>query len=293
MKTFFVIVLNFNTVKETINMVKSVQGNKNTLSDVKVVIVDNASTDGSGDYLKNTYRDNERVHVIENLENNGFASGNNVGYQYAKDANPDFIILSNSDVLIKDQGFFDSICQIYDDEGFAVLGPDVFNPNTKIHQSPLYYDREVNAEYIVDRKKFLRLNKVKTLMLFLFPKLMKKVIKANKLNNERKRGYSTEHCNVAMHGAFMIFSKEYMNIFPSGICDTTFMYGEEDILLYFCQVHALKTFYTPKIQVLHFEGLSTLKKNMNAYKSEKFKQKNMKKSMMILKNYINSNQKYW
>lgn len=293
MKKFVVVILNFNTAEQTINMVESIQRNKNTLSNINIVIVDNASTDGSGKYLKNNYSNDKQVHVIENLENNGFAAGNNIGYQYGRKANPNFIILSNSDVLIKEERFFDNISKVYDDEKFAVLGPDVFNPNTNIHQSPLYYDKKVDNKYIIRRKAFLRVNQLKNILSFLFPKLMAKVIKANKLKNERERNHSKQHTDVAIHGSFMIFSKKYMEIFPKGICDATFMYGEEDILLYFCQAHKLKTVYNPKIQVLHFEGQSTLKANKNIYKAEKFKQKNMKKSMMILEKYINSGQKNW
>ncbi|MFH5809958.1 glycosyltransferase [Lactiplantibacillus plantarum] len=293
MKKIIVVILNFNTYEQTVNMVNSVKKNHNVFSKIIIIIVDNASTDGSGDKLRRMYTKDRKVIVLKSRVNNGFASGNNIGYQYGKKMDPDFIIFSNSDVVIKGKNFFDSIIEIYDHEQFAVLGPDVFNPNTNIHQSPLYFNRKIDRKYILRRRTLLKLIQIKNVVQLFCPKTIGNVIKKNKLKNEKRRKYSMSHDNVALHGAFLIFSKKYIEKFSMGICDATFMYGEEDIILYFCQVNNLKTMYSPKIKVWHFEGQSTKKVMNDVYKAEKFKEKNMKKSMLILQSYIKCGMKQW
>ena len=46
---------------------------------IKIVVVDNASSNGSGKMLASKYQDDCRVEVILNPQNEGFARGNNVG----------------------------------------------------------------------------------------------------------------------------------------------------------------------------------------------------------------------
>lgn len=60
-------------------------------SDWEVIVVDNASTDGSMEMVKKTF---PWVRTIANKENMGFAAGNNVGIRVAKGQ---YIMLMNSD----------------------------------------------------------------------------------------------------------------------------------------------------------------------------------------------------
>ena len=41
-----------------------------------------------------------------------------------------------------------------------------------------------------------------------------------------------ESCNGYLQGSFLIFSRNFMEAFPEGLYDGTFMYGEELILYY-------------------------------------------------------------
>ena len=106
---------------------------------IKIVVVDNASSNGSGKMLASKYQDDCRVEVILNPQNEGFARGNNVGYNYlVVYDNPDYIIVMNNDVLIEQEDFLDRIEQIYQDTSFAVLGPDIYNACSGKHQNPAY-----------------------------------------------------------------------------------------------------------------------------------------------------------
>src|SRR5687767_1774856 len=63
----------------------------------EVIIVDNASSDGSVSYLQESF---PWVKVIGLNENTGFAEGNNIGVARAQG---DYIALTNSDTVLDEQ----------------------------------------------------------------------------------------------------------------------------------------------------------------------------------------------
>lgn len=64
---------------------------------VTPVIIDNASTDGSLEYLRTNYHE---AHIIPNKENLGFAKANNLGIRYAIDNDADYVFLLNQDAWV-------------------------------------------------------------------------------------------------------------------------------------------------------------------------------------------------
>jgi len=50
----------------------------------KIIIIDNGSSNNSGEYLKRVYADRLIVDVLLNEENSGYARGNNAAYKYAR-----------------------------------------------------------------------------------------------------------------------------------------------------------------------------------------------------------------
>lgn len=65
--------------------------------DVDVIVVDNASTDGTAERLKHDY---PAVRVLLNRKNLGFAGGNNVGIRTALDQGADYVFLLNHDTEV-------------------------------------------------------------------------------------------------------------------------------------------------------------------------------------------------
>ena len=63
----------------------------------EVIMVDNASTDGSAEYVRQRF---PLVKVIEALTNTGFAEGNNIGVASAQG---DYVALSNSDTVLDER----------------------------------------------------------------------------------------------------------------------------------------------------------------------------------------------
>ena len=63
---------------------------ESTHENLRIIVVDNGSTDGSVERISKKYPNVEQIHNAENL---GFAGGYNIGMQYAVKSGADYIIL--------------------------------------------------------------------------------------------------------------------------------------------------------------------------------------------------------
>ena len=91
-----VIVLTFNNLDFTKACLKSLEINT-CHPDWELVLVDNASTDGSRDYLAEYAVDKPWVKLIQNEENLGFAAGNNRGLE---SATGEYVVILNNDTYV-------------------------------------------------------------------------------------------------------------------------------------------------------------------------------------------------
>ena len=83
-----VIIVNYNTYEYTKNCIESVLNADDDLNgerlEFEVILVDNASKDGSIEWLEKEYNDEPKVLIIKNDENLGFSAANNIGLQEAQ-----------------------------------------------------------------------------------------------------------------------------------------------------------------------------------------------------------------
>ncbi|HJQ22295.1 MAG TPA: glycosyltransferase family 2 protein [Blastocatellia bacterium] len=91
-----VIVLNWNTYAHTEACLESLR--QITYPNRQVILVDNGSTDGSGEKLRRAFP--EAV-FLQNAANLGFARGCNVGIYRALADHSDYVLLLNSDMLVE------------------------------------------------------------------------------------------------------------------------------------------------------------------------------------------------
>ena len=88
-----IIILNYNTKALLLACLSSLAKENPPTDHWEVIVVDNASTDGSVEVLKQK----KNIHIIQNKTNLGFAAGNNVGIKIAKGR---YILLLNSDTEV-------------------------------------------------------------------------------------------------------------------------------------------------------------------------------------------------
>ena len=114
-----VVVLTYNNLDFTKACLESLE--KNTLyPNWELVIVDNASTDGTPGYLRQFAEGRENVSLILNEENLGFAGGNNRGIERARGA---YIVLLNNDTYVTQGWLADLVGYLRRDPSLGLVGP--------------------------------------------------------------------------------------------------------------------------------------------------------------------------
>ncbi len=91
-----VIVLTWNGRDLTLACLKSLLASNYTNLDI--LLVDNASSDGTSEAVESSF--GERVNIIVNDTNLGFAGGNNTGIQHVLDEGADYVLLLNNDTIV-------------------------------------------------------------------------------------------------------------------------------------------------------------------------------------------------
>lgn len=77
---------------------------------LRIVIVDNHSSDDSLQMLKNRWGNNENVHIIEMNQNYGFSKANNVGIKWSLQQGVKYILLLNNDTEIESNTIEKMLC---------------------------------------------------------------------------------------------------------------------------------------------------------------------------------------
>lgn len=279
---FVFLILHYKILNETITCINSILNNYKT-NNIEIVIVDNGSQNGTGEIIREKYKENNNIHVLINKENLGFANGNNIGFKYAKDyLNPDFIIMANNDIVFSQKNFCEKIGTAYNEYNYSVLGPKVIMPNNK----DANFTSELNT---IRKQKLFIISQILRLILayiffsyiFDFARIIYRKFFPKK--NNIKSSEIKE--NVILYGCCLIFSKNYIDLFD-GIDNRTFLYSEEQLLYIRIIKNKLSTLYYPEIQVLHNEGVSTDKTITSKREKEIFISKNQIKSGIILLNEL-------
>jgi len=109
------IILSYNTLEYTRNCIESIR--KNTLESTReIVIVDNASTDGSVEWL----REQKDIVLRENKENSGFPKGCNQGIEVANIENDIFLL--NNDTYLPLNALFWLRMGLYENDKVGATG---------------------------------------------------------------------------------------------------------------------------------------------------------------------------
>lgn len=208
--------------------------------DFEILIVDNASTDGTIAYLKRHFpkRDFPQLHVLENKENIGFGRANNEALRTARG---EYVLFLNPDTLLTDHTLSDC-CAFLDGHSEAgVLGVRMLHPDGTF---ALESRRGLPTPFAAGCKLF-GLTKA-------FPK--------SKLFGQYYMQYLDEHavCPIqVVSGAYMMARRATL-LEAEGFDDRFFMYGEDIDLSYRITKMGLQNYYLPT-PILHYKGESTEK----------------------------------
>ena len=92
-----IVILSYNGADYLGDCLSSLKNVNYPKDQLEVLLIDNASTDNSVQYLKNNWPELKLIVAEKNL---GFAAGNNIGFQYAIENNFDYVYLLNQDTVV-------------------------------------------------------------------------------------------------------------------------------------------------------------------------------------------------
>lgn len=202
---------------------------------VEVIVVDNASGDGSVEYLSERFPD---ITIIASKENLGFARANNLAI---RNSHGEYILLLNPDTIVAENTFTDFI-------GLMERHPDAGGCGA--------YMLHTNGSFAPESRRglptpFVAFCKMSGLA-SLFPK--------SRTFGRYYMSYldkNEENQIEIMSGAFMFLRREALD--KAGLLDEDFfMYGEDIDLSYRILKAGYNNYFLPS-RILHYKGESTVK----------------------------------
>jgi len=185
----------------------------------EIIVVDNASTDGSVKYLKQKF---SKIKIIESRENAGYAGGNNLG---VKNAKGEYILILNNDIIV-DKNFLQEIWKNKDKAD--ILGVKNY-----------YYDK-------------------KNILWSVGSKVNKFTMKASLLGNKEEDygQYDKNFSPSQVTGSAMLINKKVIN--KIGFLDKNyFAYYEETEWQTRAKNAGFRTSWIPSAKLWHKVGFST------------------------------------
>lgn len=208
--------------------------------DVQIIVVDNASSDGSLDYLQPLFK---QVQFIQSSGNTGFAKACNLGLQ---SATGDYILFLNPDTLLAEDTLETCIRFFETHADAGAVGVRMIDGTGK---------------FLKESKRAFPSPVTSLFKLFGFSRLFPH----SKVFSRYHLGHLDAHQNHevdVLAGAFMMIRKDVLD--KVGAFDEVFfMYGEDVDLSYRIQKHGYKNYYLAETEIIHFKGESTKRGSLN------------------------------
>lgn len=229
-----VIILNYNVRYFLEQCILSVQNALEGI-DSEIIVVDNASSDGSCEMMKNKF---PQIKLIENATNLGFPKGNNIGVAQAKG---EYICILNPDTVVVEDTFakiLNSKFQIPNSQlgiiGCKLIdGTGNFLPESK---------RGVPTPWVAFTKIF---------GLYKISNYFGKYYAQHLSDNESGK------VDILV-GAFMLMKRElYLKV--GGFDENCFMYSDDIDLSYLVLKTGKSNYYYHETSVIHYKGESTVR----------------------------------
>lgn len=237
-----IIIVNYKTYALTKQTIEAVLATTRDIT-YEIILVDNASCDGSIEKLKKDFlkeRKEGRIRILQNSVNAGFSKANNIGIKASKG---NYILLLNSDTEVYPYCINDALRQIKRDPTIGALGCKVILPDGKLdHACKRGFPTPSASLYYLlglDKKNPEKYGQYDALTL-----------------GEDEIG----EVDVLM-GAFMLMPRRVLR--KVGLLDTRFfMYGEDIDLCYRIKAAGYKVLYYPVAKMTHHKGGSSKRRRL-------------------------------
>ncbi|MCK4913148.1 MAG: glycosyltransferase family 2 protein [Planctomycetes bacterium] len=227
-----IVIVNWNTYDILRDCLCSIYTETKRLK-FEVIVIDNASTDGSTAMVKNQF---PQVVLLENSGNRGFAAANNQGIAIAKGR---YILLLNSDTIILENAIRKTISFADVHPEAAVVGCRVLSPDRTLQPTcfmfPSICNMVLSSTYIY------------------------KIFPRNRFFGRERMSW-WDRCDErevdVVTGCFMLVRREAIE--QVGLMDEQFfVYGEETDWCYRFKQAGWKNIFIPNAQIIHLGGASS------------------------------------
>ncbi|MBI2419175.1 MAG: glycosyltransferase, partial [Ignavibacteriales bacterium] len=234
-----IIIVNYNVKDFLHHLLQSINAAVRDIS-AEVIIVDNASTDGSVEMLR---REFPGITLIASPENLGFSRANNAGIKKSKGR---YILLLNPDTLIGEETFVTMIKFLDEHKEVGLAGCKLLNPDGTLQ---LACRRGFPGPWV----SFCKVTGLSSI----FPK-SRLFAKYNLTYLDENQSHEVD----AISGAFMMIRKEVVDEI-GGLDEQFFMYGEDLDWCYRVQKAGHKVYYVHNTKIIHYKGESTKRSNID------------------------------
>ena len=232
-----IIIVNYNTYSLSKQTIDSIL-NRTYPFEYEIILVDNASSDGSIEMLKDDFKEISNIHIIINKDNLGFGKANNIGYGKSTG---EYILLLNSDTVVGDNCLTKCMDYIEQRQNIGALGCKVMlEDGTLDHACKRGFPTPKASLYY-----FLKLGKKDPIKYGLYDAMHLGEDEVGEVD--------------VLTGAFMLMPKEVIE--KVGLFDEDyFMYGEDIDLCYKIKEAGYDIVYYPEAHIYHLKGGSSKKK---------------------------------
>ena len=233
-----IIIINFNQYQKTIDCIRSIPGSFR--GEYKIYLIDNASSNGSVAILSELYKNRPEIELIASPTNLGYARGNNLGLARARMDGCGAALISNNDILYKEDAIR-LLVETLKKTDYFLVGPLVRAINGQVMKTTQKNPPGI-FRYLLDQ----------TILGRLVPEKYKLLNVAG--TDGLSEVYWVSGCS------FIVDVKRFEQI---GFFDPeTFLYFEEFILSKKAARANLKIGFQPAAEVVHYHGASVGKRDI-------------------------------
>lgn len=238
-----IIIVNWNTKRLTAQVLLSIYKYTKGVS-FEIILIDNASSDGSQKYLQKKF---PLIKFIFNKKNLGFGNANNQGVKVAKG---EYILFLNSDTYLLENSLKKLIMKANKTKNVGAIGPLLLNEDKSVQQSVGF---------------FPHLPQVFFWSLFLDDLPGGILLKPYHVDHDSF--YKYDHQVDWLTGAALLIPKKVLDKIGA-FDEKIFMYGEDVDLCKRIKDASLKVIFTPVTKIVHIRGGSTDKISTIAFIGE-------------------------
>ncbi|MBI5472558.1 MAG: glycosyltransferase family 2 protein [Ignavibacteriae bacterium] len=121
MSELAIILVNYKRPQDTIDCIASLLASD--YSDFNIIVVDNASGDGSVEQLRQAY---PSVTILSSEENVGFAEGNNIGVREALSSSCRYVLLLNNDTVVDKRALRELMAAMHRSPEAGIVGAKIY-----------------------------------------------------------------------------------------------------------------------------------------------------------------------